>query len=441
MNDPQTIRHRGDITMWAEAAMRVAWVLVTCLSFAACAKSSTSSTPQPEPEGAARFSDALSRVADIDFCGEGSTDEVAFDARTAAGFSADDVLAYAAGTHEERLTWQVVESPEEQGEVAVGPESGTRALSITVEPRGDAARFHVPSAGVIGHGLVCEPWLEIDVRVIVRSQGGALLEGFDATLVSQKGAFAYVSATSDGGSPLAQGELSVGRPGNTLAGIELRFVFTPYGVTGTLLARWAESPYESELAHFGKAHCAKGHFALSLDDDLEGTSARELVRERGTHDDLPGSWDGGTAVNASIALALTDDTTVCGLEVDWGVDQVGFDLAVSGEVTLTTEDGRLDETMPGSLGLTIGDPMRADDFYLNGTTTWQPAGSTPLDLVPPDDLERFSAVTLSVSVYRDSFGSAGGIQVRGEKPSICTEPLADGTCPDWEPLAAADLRP
>jgi len=421
--------------------MRVAWVLVTCLSFAACAKSSTSSMPQPEPEGTPSFSDALSLVADTDFCAEGATDEIAFDARTSAGFSADDVLAYAAGTHEERITWQVVESTEEQSEVTVAPESGTRTLSITVEPRGDAARFHVPTAGIIGHGLVCEPWLEIDVHVIVRSEGGALLEGFDATLVSEKGTFAYIAAASAGAGPLAQGELSVARPGNVLAGTELRFVFTQYGVTGLLTARWAESPYESELAHFGKAHCPRGHFALNLDDDLDGTSARELVRERGTHDDLPGTWDDGTAINASVALALTDDTTVCGLEVDWGGDQLGFDLSVSGEVTLTTEDSRLDETMPGSLGLTIGNPMRAGDFYLNGTTTWQPAGSTPFDLGPAGDLERFSAVTLSVSVYRDSSGFSGGIQVRGEGPSSCAEPLADGACPDWEPLDSAELRP
>lgn len=425
--------------------MRVAWVLLTCLSFAACAKSSTSSAPQPEPEGTPSFSDALSLVADTDFCAEGSTDEIAFDARTSAGFSADDVLAYAAGTHEERITWEVVESTEEQTEeqteVTVGPESGTRALSITVEPRGDTARFHVPSAGIIGHGLVCEPWLEIDVHVVVRSEGGALLEGFDATLVSEKGAFAYIAAASAGAGPLAQGELSVARPRNTLAGSELRFVFTPYGVTGVLTARWAESPYEGELAHFGKAHCGRGRFALSLDDDLDGTSARELVGERGTHDELAGTWDDGTAVSASVALALTDDTAVCGLEVDWGVDQVGFDLSVSGEVTLTTEDDRFNETMPGSLGLTIGNPIRAGDFYLSGTTRWQPAGSTPLDLGPADDLERFSAVTLSVSVYRDSSGFLGGIQVRGERPSSCLEHLADGSCPDWEPLGSAELRP
>jgi hypothetical protein len=421
--------------------MRIARALLACLLFSACAKSSTSAAPQPEPEGPVRFVDALERVADTDWCAEGSTDQVAFDARTSAGFSADDVLAYAAGTHEERITWEVVQSAEDEAEITVGPESGTQMFSITVEPRGDAARFHVPTRDIVGHGLVCKPWLEIDVHVIVRSEGGALLEGFDATLVSEKGSFAHIAATSESAGLVAQGALFVAHPTVPLASTELRFVFTQYGVTGSVTAYWAEDPYQSEIAHVGKAHCGRNMFALSLDDRIEETSARELAGALGTHDDLPGTWDDGTELKASVSLALTDDTTACGLEVDTGVEQLGFDLFISGDVTLTTEDGRLDETMPGTITVAVGDPMRDGDFSLSGGATWEPASSTPLDLGPVEALERFTAVSLSAGLSRNRLAFSGYITLRGEQPSSCTEPLADGACPDWEPLGYADLRP
>lgn len=88
----------------------------------------------------------------------------------------------------------------------------------------------------------------------------------------------------------------------------------------------------------------------------------------------------------------------------------------------------------------MGNPSREGDFFLLADATWRPATATTLDLGPASELERFAGVSLSASLTGDSDGIAAGISVRGERPSSCAEPLDDGTCPDWESLARAELN-
>lgn len=111
------------------------------------------------------------------------------DAVTELGFSAADVSALALGSHRSTLQWL-----EDDG-YPFGPEHGTTSLDIDVSERAAPrllvrtdARAGVPS------GSECKSRIEADLRVKLRSSGGALDETIDVTLRAERAeeaAFGY----------------------------------------------------------------------------------------------------------------------------------------------------------------------------------------------------------------------------------------------------------
>ena len=248
--------------------------LAAALTFAlcGCARSQRAQpelpTPLPSPFESVS---AVERVASE--CSQGSSSEVALDAITDTGFSAEDLLAYAEGSHDETIRWDMPEG------IRIGPESRERALRISVERAGERARDFKPDTDVIGHGARCRPWLEVDVTVSLQSEDGALNERFDATLYSTDARVAYLHAKS------AQlelaGELTVTRelPAENIAAASfmVMMTFSEHGVTGTLVSDWSRVvssidvawDESIELAYWGRARCNMWDYSIGVEEPVE----------------------------------------------------------------------------------------------------------------------------------------------------------------------------
>jgi hypothetical protein len=85
------------------------------------------------------------------------------------GFSAADVLSFAEGEHVTTIEWQPLDIP-------YGPESGKGELTLSVENLGHARYVDR------GENACCFPAVQVDVRVTLRTSGGALGESFVTVL-------------------------------------------------------------------------------------------------------------------------------------------------------------------------------------------------------------------------------------------------------------------
>jgi hypothetical protein len=109
---------------------------------------------------------------------------------SALGFSAARALALAEGAHAASFEWQPSTT------VPYGPEAGPAELSLEVQSLG-RARFVRRSWGEgsirLDGGGCCQDAVQIDVRVTLRTSGGALNETFDTKLEATKPDVAYLS--------------------------------------------------------------------------------------------------------------------------------------------------------------------------------------------------------------------------------------------------------
>ena len=234
------------------------------LALLACAKSNRPDGPPVEAEPSP-FQHASPLEGITTLCAEGSSREVALDAVTEAGFSAQDVLAYAEGEHREALRWLMPE------DLRVGPESGESELTVSVERAGDRAGDFRPDTDAIGHGARCRPWITIDVVVSIQSRSGALNDRFEATLYATDARVAYLRATTPALDLAGTLEVSRERTNVTASSYDLKMTFSEHGATGSLYSTWTRSTSEAawdesfEVAHWGGAHCADGAYAVPLD--------------------------------------------------------------------------------------------------------------------------------------------------------------------------------
>lgn len=324
---------------------------------AACADTSspTPATIEEAPGEPAFADNRAGSITNFYACEAGSTTALALTQRTELGFSANDVLEYAAGTHRATLTWPSDPTLE------VGPEDGVQDLTIALEPRTDSARFHDPETEAIGHGATCRSWLEVDVRVTLQSTARALHETFDATLISKDVRVAFLAAQTE--APRLQGLLEATQDGVPPYMMELDVTFSPFGVTGNLVARWPDTAYPfTTLAHWGASRCDARAFALAPSQQLEGVSPKQLLDRISALERLTLTWLDGTRTSASLELELDDDGACVSLR-DY-LDAEGMDLEMTGTLSLESDDGRFSGSMPASLSRGFGDDS-TDDLYLN----------------------------------------------------------------------------
>lgn len=85
------------------------------------------------------------------------------------GFSAADVLSFVEGEHVATIDWQPID-------VTYGPESGRQELTLSVESLGNARYVDRGKSGC------CFAAVQVDVRVTLRTNGGALRESFVTVL-------------------------------------------------------------------------------------------------------------------------------------------------------------------------------------------------------------------------------------------------------------------
>ena len=324
------------------------------------------------------------------------------------GFSASDILAFAEGTHEEPLHW----NPQELA--TIGPESGDGSITITVQHSDGEVRYvqEDPDAASTGDEIgnllpegECRPWLELDVEVTVKTGGGVLDEHFDATLVSNNKLLAtlFVHPEPDklSGS-LAVTDVKVA--GFVLAQLDLSISFTPFGVSGALggvfemrtndAVSAAPGGRGGPFAQWGKARCDGGGFAVAQDDDVNGATAADVLALVAAVPTVQLTWNDGALTDADLAFEPEDDGA-CVL-LDASVDG-GTALLMRGSLTLSSNDGRVDGSWPGTLqgSADAAGQVTAVMFELDST------GALPQ--VTADNLESAYGVTMIETAGYDGF--------------------------------------
>jgi hypothetical protein len=282
---------------------------------------------------------------------------------TELGFSAADVLAFAAGTHEEPIRWH------DNDIATLGPEKGEHVVTITLGHDDGEIRWMTPATAPGGNlggpepaiapadGPAvdlpaiggCRPWLEIDVQVTIKSDGGALDESFDATLRTRNKLLASLYANPDPdelGGTFAPEEIL--QPGFELVQLSLDVNFTPFGVNGIFNGVFQVQRGDSvggaaganPFAEIGRRGCS-GYaygFAVALDDVVEGASGQDMLQLVKSAHDLAVSWSDGTSTTATLSFAPTQDGA-CVLVDDALGD--GARMNVDGQLALVTADGRV----------------------------------------------------------------------------------------------------
>jgi hypothetical protein len=155
------------------------------------------------------------------------------------GFSAADVLAHAEAAHTTSFAWQP------GNPVPYGPEQGTAELLLEVHSRG-RFRFverspHDGPSTLVG-GDCCPDSVQVDVRITLRTSGGALEETFDAVLDATRADAAHVQALLK---PPLNGTLTFDQRAlgsQHLEDLQLDARFAPGDLSGALHARIESEP-------------------------------------------------------------------------------------------------------------------------------------------------------------------------------------------------------
>jgi hypothetical protein len=422
-------------------------LLLCAIALSACAKSNRRGQPtvEAEPSPFAHLSpiEGLTTI-----CAEGSSRDIPLDEITEAGFSAEDVLAYAEGEHRESIRWLMPE------QLSVGPEAGEGEVTIAIERASERAKDFKPTTDVIGHGARCQPWITVDVVVTLQSEGGALNERFTATLFAVDPRAAYLrAATPDrelSGSLAVTHEAS-----NTVASsFELKMTLSEHGATGSLYSSWSRQYMDVawdnsyEIAHWGRAHCTDGSYAAPLDEPIElhspeaRASANDGVAWLNDFGPLTFEWADGGTTRATFSFEATG---ACVLpETLW--PEPAQRLFVTGELELRTDDGQVDARWPGDLTVQAGDDGEVSDVWFSIDAAALPDGFTASTAELGFPLEaRGGHEDLSVhcNLSLTSSGRSGTIELSAQDYAGNCEPI-DQNCVSkstFTPLVRGDVLP
>ena len=339
------------------------------LALAACNSGGSTGTSTGNPNDGSN-APTLPGGRDVGTPGNFPVPSTGEDSGLVSGFSAADVLAFAEGTHEQAIRWH-------DNMIAVlGPEKGEHEVTITVSYEDGAIRWMTPQTAQSGSGRDlggpepaiapadgagvaadlpaiggCMPWLEVDVRVTVKTDGGALDESFDATLRSRNALLAtvYEAPKPDKlGGAFAPEQIL--QPGFELVQLSLQINFTPFGVSGRFDGVFQITRGDSvgaavgggePFADFGRKGCSQyyGAFPVALDEMVEATRGQDVLALVQSAPELAVRWSDGSNTTATMAFTPTQDGA-CVLLDDYFYD--GVTVVIDGELALKTADGKVD---------------------------------------------------------------------------------------------------
>jgi hypothetical protein len=139
------------------------------------------------------------------------------------GFSAADVLRFVEGEHVTAIAWQPIDFP-------YGPDSGQGELTLSVENLGHARYVDR------GDAECCFAAVQVDVRVTLRTSGGALHESFVTVLEAHSADAAWLQMLVE---PPLGGSLSFDQPApgaERFIRLEVYAHFEPNRFSGSLRA-------------------------------------------------------------------------------------------------------------------------------------------------------------------------------------------------------------
>lgn len=423
-------------------------------SLTGCAqKDAGTSTGNPSPDDP----DAGGTVTDPDhglgseggfgYCEAGDKTVIDVDEETALGFTAEDILAFAAGTHEETIHWLAPMN------TTFGPESGDHAITITVTHDGDV-RFVEPSTEAdgteddlltdIGRPQGCTPWLEIDVHVTVETDGGALDESFDATLRTHNRLIATLFTHPDPDALGGDFEASFGIDGFVLGQLDLGMTFSENGVNGAFggvfemhTADAVAAGAGGDFAAIGDARCGTGNLAVGLNDQIAGNTLQGVLDAAAAHDEATITWQDATTTISTLAFT-PDESTGCVLLDDSLVGDVAFTLV--GKLAMVSEDGRLDGEWNGTLQATLAadDTVARIHFQIEaeGLPAVTEPGAAAAYGFPMEDVSGFDSAAIYAGVVIEDGALSGMVGLTGYTLAECA-----GGDPDEEMEPAPDVDP
>lgn len=292
-------------------------------------------------------------------CEADGSEPLTLDQETSLGFRVSEVLAFVEGTHEETLTWY----PQEIAEY--GPESGQQALTLTVTRKGAPrfARYRMKQGSGAGLGEIaiagggCEPAVEVDVDITLRTAQGALNETLSTTLQIRSPYVVRVWLNPDPNKLQGSFHITqVNQPGFRLVQLNLSAQFTPYGNSGELRPTFEKRDANSVGASAGgRQPLASWGEQVACDMGMVGVP-RDLALEGFSADDVVSLWNGVKAPTvafdnlpaSALTLAPLQLSSTCALlerSEAWGLTQVGT-IAVAGSVGVKSADGHIDGSWP-----------------------------------------------------------------------------------------------
>jgi hypothetical protein len=384
--------------------------------------------------------------------------------QTELGFSADDVLAFAAGSHDEAIRWH------DSNLAIIGPEKGEHRVTIALSYEGGEIRWMTPSAASGGPGIGgpepamdaplidlpaiggpgCMPWLEVDVKVTVKSDEGALDESFDATLRARNEMLGtvFVSPEPDelGGSFAPEQIL---QPDFELAQLDLNINFTPFGVSGRFNgvfetmrsgsgndAAIGGAAGDKPFAEIGREGCGQyyGAFPVPLDQMVEATTGADVVELVTSARDLAVSWSDGTSSTATLAFTPSQ-SGACVLLDDHFYD--GVTLLVDGQVALQSADGKVDALWAASARAELPESGALQQVKL---TVERKSGGAPegeAHGIPGANVDAYddSYFTFTLAIANDS--AMGELKVTGFEFAPCAGGAPDEPKPSMPSDAPA----
>jgi len=278
------------------------------------------------------------------------------------GFSAQAIADLVAGEHQRPLEWLAPSG------VQYGPESGRSELTLVVEPVG-SARWIDRSAAPSGEGPTieigrpqaldgCRDSLELDVRIQLRSSGGALSESVETSVEAFAADFASGSFSVDLAQLAGSFEADLTAPPNTQitrAALVAELGFSAYGAVGALRV---QSEFRSldggavgqgagaELAHFpADGYCgAPNTVSVLADQAVRGASLAATLDALNAQSPASVSYTPGGTSELELAFA-SDAERVCitfDHDASFGGEAGGAMLSAPGSVLLLSDDGRID---------------------------------------------------------------------------------------------------
>jgi hypothetical protein len=440
---------RGN-TLFCVALLVQAW---SACALCACTDAGTSTgNPGPIDGGPPREVDnnGDGDFAGSGYCNAGPKTALALDEDSPLGFSPNDILAFASGTHEDTIRWNA------QAMVEYGPESGEGAITITITPKGTARHVEPAPPGSGGTDIGgaapaididsnCTSWIEIDVEVSVETEGGALDETFEAVLRAHTPITTslYASFKADALEGSFEAEGTGGLAGFVLGGTQIGVRFSTFGVSGSFHGWLTTSDTDGDsserpavgggapFATIGAAACIGEGFAVGASDDVEGVTVQDALDMLSESAQIDITWEDNTTTSSSFAFAATTPGGCVLLDNETPGD---LTIVLDGTLSMASEDERLDGAFEGRFEAHIDTgAISRITFHVSDKRMSNVALGGEYYGFPDVDLSTYDAAGTALDVTVTSAGIEGTITLIAYTFAECERPTPEEREPGEDP--------